>query len=40
MIMAFASIVDQQNNQSTAPVLSKSINLPSVNVATTTYKYI
>jgi len=38
--MAFASIVDQQNNQSTAPVLSKSINLPSVNVATTTYKYI
>lgn len=40
MIVAFATIADQQNTTSTTPVLSKSVNLPTVNVATTTYKYI
>lgn len=40
MIVAFVIIIDQQNHQSTTPVLSKSVNLPTFNVATTTYKYI
>lgn len=39
MILAFVPIVDQQNNQST-PILSNSNKFPTVNAASTTYKYV